>query len=583
MKKKLLILLLPLLLTSCSQEIPFYSGLYAKTVGNNNFQQEGNLIVPDFPIDGIIDPEDYKDAALTVELGGREDFETSVTAKVVFGNNGLTAGFYSHDKYLAASTNYNDPQFVVNSDNVEIYVDTLNDKGKVAQQDDFAFLVNPLEFIEMRNGTGSYWSSWSGVVDYAVHVEGTVNNDSDIDTGWGCEIYMPYQTFGFTRESIIGIAFGCRDKHTGEITSKWTGWVADPQIIDTYASIDEFGPVDYLIEDLSINCGAYKYNDQIYSTDIVPSIGSFNYDAFERGTYSVDMYLPYDKVADNGITIQVKDPLDKKYYFEDKDVSYYFLCLNRDGNALLGYVNHGEWNEVGVYENVPHTEADWNNFKVILCDGFITCYINNTFVFLVEDDSITALACGLRSAQKGIKYKNVTFSDSTEGAKYGIKGYHTACGEFEYSNVQETSVRVKNVKNDGAILVSNNLAPIDEEVTLVTSMKAGSNSDNGIIFLLDTTKKQFWEDEDTYYYFFMINREGYAYLGLVYEGWNEIASHPIDHYDVNKTYEIKVTYSDDGIECYIDNVLEIYSRTLLISGNQYGFRSGSVGTMFTLF
>lgn len=582
MKKKLLFVIAGCLLLCSCNEVVSFNGMYPKISSNDNFQQEGNLILPDFAIDGIIDPEDYKDACLTVELGGREDFETQVTAKVVFGENGLTAGFYSVDKYLAASTNYSDPQFVVKSDNVEIYIDTNNDKGKVAQQDDFAFLVNPEEFIEMRNGTGSYWSSWSGVIDYAVTYEGTINFDFDVDVGWGCEIFMPYQTFGFNKDSTIGIAFGCRDKHTGEVTSKWTGWVPDPQIINTYASINRYGTVDTIVEDLSINCGHVTFDNNEYNIEHNPSIGTFNNNSFERGTYSIDMFLPYDKVSDNGVTIQVNDPTNRKYFFEDKLVSYYFLCINRDGNALIGYANNGVWNEIGVFEDVPRNPGGWNNFKIVLCDGFITCYINDTYVFLVEDDSISSLACGIRSTMKNVKYKNATFSDSVEGAKYGVKGYHNACGKFEYIDQSETSVKVTQIKDDGAILVSNSITET-KETTLVTSMKAGSASDNGIIFLLNSEKRQFWEEKEVTYYFFMINKDGNVYLGLVYDGWMEISSHKLDNYDVSRAYELKVTYSEESISCYVDGILEIYCMSVLISGNQYGFRAGSVGTTFTLF
>ena len=247
MKKNIFLLSLVLLLTtSCST---LSDSKYVKEDGNNNFENPGNLVVSDFPIDGVLDEEDYANPALVATMGGTEEFTTSVLAKVVFGETGLTVGFEVKDIYISSSTDYTDPQFVVNSDNVEFYIDLNNDKGKTANSDDFAFLINPEEFIEMRNGTGSYWGTWSGVVDYGVSINGTINNDSDNDIGWGCEVYLPYETFGFTKDSTVGVAFGCRDKTSYDSKSDWIGCGPDPQIIDTYISLNKDGAVSSLVND----------------------------------------------------------------------------------------------------------------------------------------------------------------------------------------------------------------------------------------------------------------------------------------------------------------------------------------------
>lgn len=578
MKKKIFLSSLVLLLaTSCSNTAS--NSKYNKEEGNNNFENPGNLVVSDFPIDGILDEEDYADPSYVATMGGTDDFTTSVTAKIVFGETGLTVGFEVKDKYISSSTDYTDPQFVVNSDNVEFYIDVANDKGKTARSDDFAFLINPEEFIEMRNGTGSYWGTWSGVVDYGVSINGTINNDSDADDGWGCEVYLPYQTFGFTKDSTIGVAFGCRDKTSYDTKSKWIGCGPDPQIINTYISLNKNGSVATQVNELSVNSGMFTYSNDVYTAELNDSVGTFISNPMSEGTYSIDMYTSFVGGSyDNGVIIQVDTV--NGYFFEGLGTTYYFLSINRDGNALLGQTVNGKWNECGVYEDVPHKVNDWNNFKIVLANDYITCYINDTLVF-AQSHIATVKPFGVRAGMKGVKYSEPTFSNSTEGAYVGIDGYRMVTGNYEYL-VENESITTTALGDNGAILLKNSEL---NEGTLETTLKAASRSDNGIIFKVNSNNlSTFWENGVSYYFFF-VNKDGNAQLGRVDNGnWSDLSSIGIQNYDVNNSYKLKVTFTGNNIKCYVNNQLTIsVNDQNPLTGSQYGFRSGSIGTTFTLF
>ena len=71
--------------------------------------------------------------------------------------------FYLEDQYGRNYLNTSDigyvistpvvPEFLTGKEFLEFYIDINNDKGKTANSDDFAFLINPEEFISMGKST----------------------------------------------------------------------------------------------------------------------------------------------------------------------------------------------------------------------------------------------------------------------------------------------------------------------------------------------------------------------------------------------------------------------------------------------
>ena len=584
MKNKYISLVLALLLVGCSttnnNSFTSENAFYNKIESNEDFGVPGNMVRSDFEIDGILDNEEWNTPNLEINFGGTNTVPATVNAKLYFGENGLTVGFVTKDTMISASQEYNNDQFVVNSDNVEFYIDCLNDKGQIAKPDDYTFLINPEEYAEMRVGTGSYWGPWSGVVDYAVKVDGTINDDSDIDVGWGCELFLPYKTFGFSKDSEIGIAFGCRDKTTNLKTSEWSGWIPDPQIIDTYVSITKDGIVKNSAGNYNIASGNYSYDAQndIYTSESSNSLAVHKSDEMRNGTYSADMYL--NKIdGDNGIIFQVKES-ETGLFWEGTGVRYYFFFINLHGEALLAKTNNGLWTHI---KNVSCSlkVQDWNNLKVVVNNNKITCFLNGIKVIEHTEALYSTIGVGLRSGVSGVKYKNIQVSDSLDVTETGpkIEGYQTVKGFFDYHNVEKTQIKA-NVVAPGAMLVKENTTISNGTIKL--KLKANSKADNGITFRInDNGNTSYWE-EGVSYYFFFISLNGTAYLGRVNNGWSNLGENSIVNYDVNKEYELKVVMNGDNIKCYVDNTLYLDVNDSTVKGTKCGIRAGSTNAIFSL-
>lgn len=584
MKNKYILLALTFLLVGCNfnnngtsiSENAFFN----KIEGNEDFEEPGNMVQADFSIDGILDNEEWNSPNLEVNIGGTDLVPATVNAKLYFGENGLTVGFIAKDTMISASQEYNNTQFVVNSDNVEFYIDCLNDKGQIAKPDDYTFLINPEEYAEMRVGTGSYWGPWSGVVDYAVKVDGTINDDSDVDVGWCCELFLPYKTFGFSKDSEIGIAFGCRDKTTNLKTSEWAGWIPDPQVIDTYVSITKDGIAKKTVGDYNIASGNFSYDSEnkIYTSGLSNSLAVHKEAQMRNGTYSADMYL--DKIeGDNGIIFQVKEN-DTGLFWEGTGVRYYFFFINIHGEALLAKTNNGLWTHI---KNVPCSVKlkDWNNLKVVVNNNKITCFLNGIRVIEHTEALYSTIGVGLRSGISGIKYKNIMVSDSLDVSETGpkIDGYQTVNGFFDYVDSNKTYVKATAVA-PGAMMIKENMSLYNG--TVKAKLTANTAADNGVVFRVnDNGKTSYWEDGVSYYFFF-VSLHGIAYLGRVNNGWTNLGESPISNYDVNKEYEVKVVMNGDNIKCYVDDTLYLNVDDSTVKGTKCGIRAGSTNAIFSL-
>lgn len=590
MKKSLFILLFLLIgaLTGCNPGSEGGSPFYDKTDGNGDFTAEGNMVASDFPIDGILEEDIYTDEniALHVQIGGNELVTAVVDAYVIFGSNGLTVGFESQDRFVASSTDYNNPLFVVNSDNVEFYIDTLNNKGQVAKSDDFAFLINPEEYIEMRVGIGSRWGPWSGVVDYGTNVAGTINNDSDNDDGWGCELFLPYTTFGFSKDSEIGVAFGCRDKTTNLTTSEWAGWIPDPQVIDTYVSLDKNGIITEQVGDYDIASGGYSYDpeSEVYMSAMANSIAIHQSATLLNGTYSADMYVGHVLKGDNGLIFRVQ-PNDMGLFFEGEGAAYYFFFINFEGIAILGKTENGVWSTVQD-SDCEYNLNSWNNLKIVINGNDIYCFVNNVLYLSVTEAMSESINVGMRSGVSGVKYKNITVSSSTDVDNVTpdqITGYDTVSGTWIYCDETETKVQALTLNGAGAMLISNDDNCYDG--TLLMTVKPNTVADNGLVFrLTDNEQTNYWETGVSYYFFF-ISSVGTAHLGRVSDvgqTWTSLGESVIPDFAANQEYEIRVVLSGNNIRCYVDSQLYVVVSDSLCTGDKYGIRVGSTAAICSL-
>lgn len=114
-------------------------------------------------------------------------------AKMTWDNNGLYIAAELLEPHVWASLkNYDDIVFYDND--FEVFIDPDNDTHRY-----FEFEVNALNTMfdlfmpkPYRNGSGAMITYNAPGMKWAVDIQGTLNNPSDIDKGWTVEIFIPF-------------------------------------------------------------------------------------------------------------------------------------------------------------------------------------------------------------------------------------------------------------------------------------------------------------------------------------------------------------------------------------------------------
>lgn len=249
--KKYLLLLLSSFLLGCSEkeidEMPLDT--------HDPFSFAGNYENPELTIDGKDDEEEWKSEwaseTYTISYVSKADSnqEKQVSFKADF-------KLYRGEKELYVFAKVSDPNLLAEgndngnnvslSDSVEIYLDTLNNRGERPQSDDYQINLGIHNKTRVLVGNGSGWSAWNGLVQYESLLDGTLNNEGDVDNGYSIEMSIPYKQIGIGRENTIGVAFGLVDKYSSKTTNSkmWYGLTykgnfANPQKPDTYFVYDK--------------------------------------------------------------------------------------------------------------------------------------------------------------------------------------------------------------------------------------------------------------------------------------------------------------------------------------------------------
>jgi len=125
-------------------------------------------------------------------------------------------------------------------DSLEIMFDTLHDKGGSIQQDDYKFYASP---AGVYSDSQAYDLDWNTQVNYAVSVDGTVNDNADSDTGWVVEMVIPWQDWSITApgfSSVWGMNIALNDKPdatTYPTQTQWSGLGLDFNVPDGWNDV----------------------------------------------------------------------------------------------------------------------------------------------------------------------------------------------------------------------------------------------------------------------------------------------------------------------------------------------------------
>ncbi len=182
------------------------------------FQTDNNPV-----IDGTLSEYDTAEGiTITPPSGGN-----TVTIKAVWNNEALYLAYEVIDIELNGSITTRDGD-AGSDDSVEWGIDTLGDSGGSGTPgspymlpDDYRGIINILntQYDEQGTASGVPSSSWHGGWQSAVHVNGTINDNSDTDTGYTVEVKIPWSELGFSgppaNAQLLKIAFKINDKDSG--------------------------------------------------------------------------------------------------------------------------------------------------------------------------------------------------------------------------------------------------------------------------------------------------------------------------------------------------------------------------------
>jgi PKD repeat protein len=129
----------------------------------------------------------------TVTFAGSDN---TATVSLTWDENNLYLGFDITDTNLQASGT-DEGDSLHRDDSIEIYLDTVHDGGAAMQVDDYHFIINLNHALVDDQGTGSGKNySWTSHINYAIDLDGTLNDDSDTDNGYVIEVAIPWSDIG---------------------------------------------------------------------------------------------------------------------------------------------------------------------------------------------------------------------------------------------------------------------------------------------------------------------------------------------------------------------------------------------------
>lgn len=202
-----------------------------KTESNDQFDFPGNYIAPELRIDGLMDDEQWKNCSEKLTFGAQNE-----ASMVIYrGTDALFCFFEVKDADIQTVGNNNGDD-VTKGDSVEVYFDFKNDGAKEPTTDDIQINIGAHGKTRIFVGVGGEWGAWNGLLDYQVELQGTLNNEKDVDTGYTVELMIPYSQIGIDQGSVFGVSVGhvARGLDSTHDTLKytWGGMVYEGNFVD---------------------------------------------------------------------------------------------------------------------------------------------------------------------------------------------------------------------------------------------------------------------------------------------------------------------------------------------------------------
>lgn len=210
----------------------------SKPVDDEQFDFDGNYIPPELTIDGLKNEEQWANASQILTFGSTNQ----TTLQIYRGELALFCFFSVKDVDIQTVGNNNGDD-VTHGDSVEIYFDFKNDGSSKPQSDDIQINIGAHGKTRIFVGSNGQWGSWNGLLDYEIKLHGTLNNATDVDTGYDIELMVPYSQVGIDKNSTYGVACGHvargKDSTNPDLQYTWGGLTyegsfVDPQVPSSY-------------------------------------------------------------------------------------------------------------------------------------------------------------------------------------------------------------------------------------------------------------------------------------------------------------------------------------------------------------
>ncbi len=172
-------------------------------------------------------PQDWGPSRGLVKMSSSSsDNEASVG--LAWSDDGLYVLFEVLDSNIRAFQTEKDHRELFLDDVVEVLLDSGCDRGREWVEDDLIYHVNALGVKKDDRGTPEGKSDPSYDLDFThrVTLQGTLNDESDVDRGYIVEIFMPWTELGTEpRKGLrIGAEFACGDNDgKGKCQFDWLG------------------------------------------------------------------------------------------------------------------------------------------------------------------------------------------------------------------------------------------------------------------------------------------------------------------------------------------------------------------------
>ena len=218
------------------EDVPEKIGVSDKAAVSDTFCDGMNITYGTVSIDG--DLSDWQSTAgVTVSGKGSED-DTSATIKAMYDDTYLYLVYDVSDSDFQAKRVLSQGGLHLD-DSVELYIDTLNNGGTSMQTDDYHFIINLNDGVIDDVGTGN-GKDYDYVINMIkkVNLQGTVNNASDVDTGYIIEVAVPWSDIGGrSTNDIVGMLIAVNDMDIEDSLNKFN-YCNIP--LDSYAKPDNW-------------------------------------------------------------------------------------------------------------------------------------------------------------------------------------------------------------------------------------------------------------------------------------------------------------------------------------------------------